>query len=189
MVNETTLLLHSCCGPCSTSVIEALERSYAITVHYYNPNITSGEEYEKRLENQGKLINGYNGRAEKPGNIALIEGEYEPERFYDEIKGFEKEREGGERCRVCIRMRLERTAQLASREGFGCFASTLSVSPHKNYDMISQAGRELSLLYGVEFIDRDHKKGGGYQRSLELSKEYSLYRQGYCGCEFSIGEK
>ncbi|MCL1981508.1 MAG: epoxyqueuosine reductase QueH [Clostridiales bacterium] len=187
---KPALLLHSCCGPCSTSVVESLAPQYDITVYFYNPNITDRAEYDKRLENQQRFIDAYNNsRADQPGKIALVLGEYEPLRFYGEARGLENEREGGERCRACIRMRLEKTAQAASLGGFGGFATTLSVSPHKSYPMISQAGQELSVQYGVDFADWDHKKNGGYQRSLELSREYSLYRQNYCGCEYSRGEK
>ena len=186
-VSKPTLLLHSCCGPCSAPVIEALIHSHAITVYFYNPNITDREEYEKRALSQKKYIEQINCKIDRPDTVAFIEGQYEPENFLNEVKGFELEPEGGERCRKCYRMRLEKTAETAKIMGFDCFAATLGVSPHKNYKTISEIGRDLCVKYGIGFIDRDYKKGGGYQRSLELSKKYSLYRQDYCGCEFSKG--
>ena len=188
-VKKPALLLHSCCGPCCTSVVEDLIHSYAVTVYFYNPNITDPSEYEKRIESQKKYIEQFNSRLNRPDTLAFIEGAYEPERFFDEVKGFEKEPEGGERCKICFRMRLEKTAETASIMGFDCFAATLSVSPHKSCETIGGLGRDISMRYSVGFIDRDFKKDGGYQRSIELSKQYSLYRQDYCGCEFSKGGK
>jgi len=186
---KPSLLLHSCCGPCSTSVIEEMIPSYDITVYFYNPNITDRAEYEKRLESQKKFIDDYNGSSNRKGTIAFIEGAYEPELFIDEVKGFESGPEGGARCRKCFYMRLEKTAAAASMGGYDFFTTTLTVSPHKNYRLISEAGREICARYRIGFIDRDYKKNNGYLRSLELSKRYSLYRQSYCGCAFSKAEK
>lgn len=188
-VSKPTLLLHSCCGPCSTSVIEDLIPSYAITIFFYNPNITDRAEYEKRLLSQKKFIEEYNSKSNRHGNIALIEGVYEPDFFLREVKGLEGEPEGGARCRKCFRMRLEKTAEATSMGGYSAFATTLSVSPHKNFRLISETGRDICARYGIGFIDRDFKKADGYLRSVELAKQYGLYRQSYCGCEFSKVEK
>ena len=188
-VSKPTLLLHSCCGPCSAPVIENLIHSYAVTVYFFNPNITDPAEYNKRFESQKKLIDAYNSEAGRVDNVALIEGKYEPECFFNEVRGLEFEPEGGKRCRKCFMLRLEKTAEIASLGGFECFATTLSVSPHKNYNVISEIGRDLCARYGIGFIDMDFKKNGGYGRSVELSRKYSLYRQNYCGCEFSKGGK
>ena len=188
-LSKPALLLHSCCGPCSTAVVEELIRDYKITVYFYNPNITDEAEYKKRLESQMKFIDEYNGKISRIDTIEFIEGVYEPGYFLDEVRGLEHEPEGGERCVKCFRLRLEKTAGMARLGGYDFFAAALSVSPHKNYRAISEAGRDLSLRYGVGFIDRDYKKNGGYERSIELSKLYSLYRQNYCGCKFSKGEK
>ena len=183
------LLLHSCCGPCSAPVIEDLIREYAVTVYYYNPNITDPEEYKKRLESQEKAIKEFNGKIDKLGVVGFIEGKYEPDYFYNEVRGLENEPERGERCEVCVKLRLEKTAGAAILGGFDGFATTLSLSPHKDFNMISRIGRDLFLKYGISFVETDYRNTGGYQRSIELSKKYSLYRQKYCGCEFSKGEK
>lgn len=187
-ITKPSLLLHSCCGPCSTSVIDDLIPSYEITVYFYNPNITDRAEYEKRLACQKKFIDDYNGKANRKGSVAFIEGAYEPRLFMDEIKGLESAPEGGARCKKCFRMRMEKAAETASMGGYDSFATTISVSPHKDYRTISEIGRDICARYGVGFIDRDFKKNGGYQRSVELSKAYSLYRQNYCGCQFSKAE-
>lgn len=184
---KPTLLLHSCCGPCCASVIEGLAAVYAVTVFFYNPNITDAGEYEKRLESQKKFIDEYNNRPDRQDVIGFIEGDYEPECFFDEVKGLENEPEGGARCVKCFRMRLEKTAQNALLLGFDCFSTTLSVSPHKSYNAISEIGRDICVRYGAGFLDRDFKKGGAYERGVELAKKYALYRQDYCGCRFSRG--
>jgi predicted adenine nucleotide alpha hydrolase (AANH) superfamily ATPase len=184
-LRKPALLLHSCCGPCSTSVIFDLIHSYTITIYFYNPNITDYVEYQKRVGSQKKFIEEYNNQVDKVDTIAFIEGQYEPERFFDETKALHEEHEGGERCRKCFLMRLDKTAATAKLGGFECFATTLSVSPHKNYNVLSEIGHDLCTRYGIGFIDKDYKKNGGYQKSIELSKLYSLYRQSYCGCEFS----
>jgi len=185
-LDKPALLLHSCCGPCSTSVVFDLIHSYKITIYFYNPNVTDDAEYQKRVESQKKFINEYNDSVNRIDTITFIEGEYEPQHFLNEIKGLEEEPEGGERCRKCFIMRLDKAAGTAKLGGFECFATTLSVSPHKNYNALSEIGHDLCTRYGVGFIDKDYKKNGGYQRSIELAKKYSLYRQSYCGCEFSL---
>lgn len=179
------LMLHSCCGPCSTAVIERLLGEYEITIFFYNPNITDSEEYEKRKAAQIKFINEFNQKAQDEDKVKFIEGEYIPDEFFRAVKGLEEEPEGGKRCTECFKLRLERTAAEAKLNGFDCFGTTLTVSPHKNYPLISEIGREFSLSYGLSFLDMDFKKKAGYQRSVELSKEYGLYRQNYCGCGFS----
>jgi len=184
-LEKPALLLHSCCGPCSTSVVSDLIHSYKITIFFYNPNITDKIEYNKRLESQKKFIEDYNNRVDCVDIIEFIEGDYEPKQFAKVILGLENEPEGGQRCKKCFFMRLEKTAATVVLAGFECFATTLSVSPHKNYNVLSETGHDLSARYGIGFIDKDYKKNGGYQRSIELSREYGLYRQGYCGCEFS----
>lgn len=179
-----TLLLHSCCGPCSTAVIERLSGEFDITVFYYNPNITDEPEYEHRKEEQKKFLQKYNENTE--GNkVKFVEGDYEVEDFYKAARGFEAEKEGGARCTKCFALRLEKTALTAKKLGMGVFATTLTVSPHKNYKLISELGNKISIEYGVDFLDMDFKKKAGYQRSVDISKEYGLYRQNYCGCEFS----
>ena len=179
------LLLHSCCGPCSTAVIESLAGAFSLTVFFYNPNITDREEYLKRRESQLHFIDEYNKNVSVDKQIAFLEGEYLPAEFYEAAKGLEPEPEGGKRCTECFRLRLEKTAQAAKMGGYDFFTTTLTVSPHKNYPLISSIGKELALTYGISFLDRDFKKKDGFKRSIELSKKYGLYRQNYCGCEFS----
>lgn len=184
-IEKNRLLLHSCCGPCSTACIERLITDYKITVFYYNPNITDRDEYELRKENQLRFIELYNRKVSVEDSIEFVEGEYLPEGFFAAAKGLEAEPEGGKRCVECFRLRMERTAQAALKTGNGIFGTTLTVSPHKNYSLISAIGCELADKYRIEFLDMDFKKKAGFQRSIEISKEYGLYRQNYCGCEFS----
>ncbi len=179
------VLLHSCCGPCSTACIERILPEYDITIYYYNPNITDGEEYEKRKENQIIFIEEFNKKNEAFCKVDFVEGEYLPDDFYEVASGFSNEPEGGERCTECFKLRLESTAQKAKELGIPIFGTTLTVSPHKNYPLISSIGIELAEKYGLEFLDIDFKKKEGFKRSIELSKEYGLYRQDYCGCEYS----
>lgn len=180
-----SLLLHSCCGPCSTSVIESLADAFKITVFFYNPNITDKEEYLKRRESQLLFINEYNNKVCADKQVAFLEGEYDPAEFYEAARGEEDAPEGGARCRRCFMLRLERTAQEARMASYDLFGTTLTVSPHKDYSLISSIGKTLALTYGVSFLDRDFKKKDGFKRSIELSKKYNLYRQNYCGCQFS----
>lgn len=181
-----TLLLHSCCGPCSTSVIERLASDYCITVYYYNPCITDSDEYEKRKSEQIRFINIFNQKYNGICGISFIEGDYEPDKFIEATYGHEGDPEGGDRCTICFGMRLNKTADFAKAKGFEIFATTLTVSPHKNYPLISKLGNEIADRTGVRFLDMDFKKKAGFQRSIQLSKEYELYRQNYCGCLYSI---
>ena len=175
------LLLHSCCAPCSSYVLEYLSDYFEITVFYYNPNISPAEEYEKRAAEQQHLIR------ELPAKhpIHLVVGAYEPERFYAVSRGLEQVPEGGERCFRCFRLRLEEAAKMAAEGGFDYFATTLTISPLKNAQKLNEIGEELSELYKVEHLPSDFKKNNGYKRSVELSALYGLYRQNYCGCVFS----
>lgn len=180
-----TLLLHSCCAPCSSYVLEYLSRYFKITVFYYNPNIYPPEEYYKRHEEQERFISML--PAENP--ISFIGSEHMSERFYEAVKGLEHIREGGERCFACYRMRLERTAAMAKERGFDYFTTTLSISPMKNAAKLNEIGGELAEKYGVDYLFSDFKKKGGYLRSTQLSREYGIYRQNYCGCVFSKKER
>jgi predicted adenine nucleotide alpha hydrolase (AANH) superfamily ATPase len=184
-----SILVHSCCGPCSTAVCERLARDFDITIYFCNPNITDAEEYERRLEAQRRFIDKYNALPETDRKIHLAIGEYEPESFFERASGLETEPEGGARCVVCFEMRLERTAEYAALHGFEYFTTTLSVSPHKDYSEIHMIGTRLALKYGLTFYPEDFKKRDGYKRSVELSRAYGLYRQNYCGCEFSRGSE
>ena len=179
------LLLHSCCAPCSSYVLEYLSDYFEITVFYYNPNISPAEEYEKRAAEQQHLIR------ELPAKhpITLVVGAYEPERFYAVSRGLETVPEGGERCFRCYRLRLEAAAEMAAEGGFDYFATTLTISPLKNAGKLNEIGEELSQIYKVEHLPSDFKKKNGYRRSVELSAEYGLYRQNYCGCVFSKREQ
>ncbi len=175
------ILLHSCCGPCSSAVIERLAPDYEISLFYYNPNITNRDEYEHRLAEQKRLLDLISGET----CVEFVEAEYDPAKFYACAKGLESEPEGGRRCEECFRLRLAETARAAAQGSYDCFDSTLSVSPHKNYKTISRIGRELAEEYGIEFLAGDYKKRDGYLRSVRLAEKYELYRQNYCGCEFS----
>lgn len=175
------LLLHSCCGPCSSYCIETLAPHFEVTVLWYNPNIHPQEEYYKRLENQKKLISSM----DTPNKVHLLELEYDDDAYFDRVKGLEAEPEGGERCRECFIMRMDRAARITKEQSFDWFTTTLTVSPHKNAPLINEIGRQCAEKYGVKFLPSDFKKKNGYKRSIELSKEYDLYRQNYCGCIFS----
>lgn len=191
------LLLHSCCGPCSSACIERLLPDYDITVFYYNPCIDDRDEYEKRKTNQIKLIEAINEKGlcrdgepvktydGEKASVDFVEGDYDPERYLELVKGLEDEPEGGARCPVCFRMRLTAAAEYAKREGFDAFTTTLTVSPHKNYPLISSIGEEVGNEIGIEYLPFDFKKKDGFLRSIQLSKEFGLYRQDYCGCGFS----
>lgn len=179
------MLLHSCCGPCSTAVIERLLPDFDVTVFFYNPNVDDGEEYNRRREAQLKVISWFNNKDHYKGNVKYIEGEYEPELFLEYVKGYEDEPEGGARCSKCFVLRLDKTAKLAAEEKYDYFATTLTVSPHKNFDIIGEIGQELSFKYKVNFLNGNFKRKDGFKRSIELSKEMELYRQDYCGCSFS----
>ena len=179
------VLLHSCCGPCSTSVIERLAPDYSITVFFYNPNITNEGEYRKRLETERAFIEAFNEKNPDLEPVRLIEGEYDPEAFLQYVRGYEKEPENGARCARCFEFRMDRTARKAAELESDLFATTLSVSPHKKTKTINEKGYAVSSQYGIAFLDESFKKKNGFGRSVELSAEYGLYRQNYCGCRFS----
>lgn len=176
-----TLLMHSCCAPCSSYCLSYLAQFFQITIFYYNPNISPREEYEKRVREQIRLIE------ELPvkHKISFAEGKYDPERFYEMAKDLEEVPEGGVRCFACYEMRQREAAIYAKEHGFDYFTTTLSVSPHKNAQKLNEIGLRLAKEYQVEYLVSDFKKKGGYLKSIELSREYDLYRQNYCGCEFS----
>lgn len=178
------LLLHSCCAPCSSYTLEYLSRYFDITVLYYNPNISPRSEFDKRAAEQARLI------AELPAQhkIKLVVSDYDYTEFLDIARGYEDCREGGERCFRCYRMRLEKTAEKAKAEGFDYFCTTLSISPLKDSQMINKIGYETAEKYGVKWLPSDFKKKEGYKRSIELSREYNLYRQNFCGCAYSKKE-
>ena len=184
-LEKLALLLHSCCGPCSTSVIERLVRQYKITVFFYNPNISEEEEYQKRKESQIRFIEEYNQSLSHVDTISFLEGPYDTESFEEAANGMENEPEGGRRCTECFRLRLEKTAETAKMTGNDCFATTLTVSPHKNAALIHKIGMDLAVKYGLTYLAEDFKKKAGYQRSIEISKSHGLYRQHYCGCKYS----
>ena len=174
--HKKKLLLHSCCAPCSSYVIAYLTQYFDITVFYYNPNILPEEEYQKRLSEQKRLLK------EAYAGVQLIEGNYEPEVFYEMARGMEQEPEGGARCFRCYELRLRETARMAKENGYDYFATTLSISPHKNAAKLNEIGERIGAEYGIAHLPSDFKKKDGYKQSIELSKKYQLYRQGYCGC-------
>lgn len=176
-----TLLLHGCCAPCSSYVLEYLSEYFHITVLYYNPNIFPEEEYRYRTEELKRLIDTM--PAKYP--IQCVASPYEPEDFYAIAKGYEKEPEGGKRCFRCYELRLRETAAMASEKGFDYFTTTLSISPLKNAEKLNTIGGQLAEEFGVPYLYSDFKKKNGYRRSVELSKLYDLYRQNYCGCVYS----
>lgn len=174
-----SLLLHSCCGPCSTAVLEVLRPHFAVTLLYYDPNIQPEAEYALRLENQLRVLR------ELHPEVALLPCEYDGAAFTAAARGLEGEPEGGARCTACFRLRLGYTARAAAEGGFEFFCTTLSVSPHKDAERLNAIGAELGEKYGVRFLPCDFKKRDGYRRSIELSKSLGLYRQNYCGCLYS----
>ncbi len=173
-----TLLLHSCCAPCSSYCLEQVSSALKTTVFYYNPNLDSEQEYEKRKAEQIRLLR-------ETGQADFLDCDWSPEAFEEIARGYENEKEGGARCPRCFRLRLERTAWEARERGYAFFGTTLTVSPLKNAKLINEIGFELEKEYGVRYLPSDFKKRGGYLRSIELSREHALYRQNYCGCRFS----
>ncbi|MBP5306335.1 MAG: epoxyqueuosine reductase QueH [Lachnospiraceae bacterium] len=175
------LLLHACCAPCSSYTLEYLSEYFDITVFYYNPNISPKEEYDKRVEELSRLIK------EMPlkGPVDLIPGRYDPQEFYDIAKGLEALPEGGERCFKCYRLRLLESAAKAKEIGADYFCTTLSISPYKNAEKLNEIGEIIATDTGIPYLVSDFKKKNGYKRSIELSAEYNLYRQNYCGCVYS----
>ena len=182
------LLLHSCCAPCSSYVLEYLCGRFRITVFYFNPNISDSAEYRHRVEEQKRLIDTYN-REGRGYLISVIEGDYEPRRFFDAAQGLEDCPEGGERCFRCFDLRLRETARKAVEGGYDHFGTTLTISPLKNAEKLNEIGYALEREYGISWLPSDFKKNNGYRRSVELSAEYGLYRQDYCGCAFSKAER
>ena len=183
-----TLFLHSCCAPCSSYVLEYLCGRFQITVFYFNPNISDSAEYRHRVEEQKRLIESYN-RERKGYPISIVEGDYIPQSFFQVAQGFEDCPEGGERCFRCYELRLRETAKRALEGGYGYFGTTLTISPLKNALKLNEIGKLLAKEYGVCWLPSDFKKKNGYRRSVELSAEYDLYRQDYCGCVFSKAER
>ena len=183
------LFLHSCCAPCSSYCLEYLRKYFDVTVFYYNPNISFGEEYRHRVEELKRLVEELNEDAAGGNPIELEEGPYEPERFFEAVKGMEDCSEGGERCFVCYELRLREAAKRAAEGGYDFFSTTLTISPLKNAQKLNEIGQRLGEEYGVACLPSDFKKKGGYQRSIELSREHELYRQDYCGCVFSKRER
>lgn len=175
------VLLHSCCAPCSSYVIEYLSKYCDLTILYYNPNISPIDEYEKRKREQRRLIE----EIPKVHELNMIDCDYGNDLYEDAIKGLENEPERGNRCSVCFRLRLEKTAKMAKDNSYDYFGTTLTVSPYKNSSLINEIGLELEKQYGISFLISDFKKRNGYKRSIELSREYELYRQDYCGCKYS----
>lgn len=179
------LLLHSCCAPCSSAVLEYLSPHFDITLFYFNPNITPEEEYRKRVAELHRLI----AEAAYPNPVRIVEGRYDSGEFFRMAQGLETLPEGGQRCYRCYRLRLEETAKQAAADGYEYFTTTLSVSPYKNAQKLNAIGSELSAQYGVKYLLSDFKKKDGYRRSIELSAQYGLYRQNYCGCVFSKAQR
>lgn len=173
------LLLHSCCGPCSSACIERLSQYFDITIFYYNPNIYPKQEYEKRLSTQEQLVKNFQ-------NIRVTSLPYDENQYLSQVKGSESEREGGARCDKCFYLRLKKTAQYAKENGYDYFGTTLTVSSHKDEQKVNRIGEEISNEIKITFLYADFKKHDGYKRSIELSKQFNLYRQNYCGCRFSI---
>lgn len=181
----STLLLHACCAPCSSAVLERLSNIFKITIFYYNPNITEEKEYQKRILEIRNFIASFNTKYK----VTLIEGRYDPKDFFNIAKGLEKEKERGARCYKCYKLRLEETAKISEELGFDFFTTTLSISPYKNATWLNEIGKDLENNYNTTFLYSDFKKHNGYKRSIELSTEYNLYRQDYCGCIYSKLER
>lgn len=179
------LLLHACCAPCSSAVLERIGNYFEITIFYYNPNITEAKEYQKRVEEVKRLIRSISTKYP----VHLQEGRYNPDEYWDISKGLENEPERGKRCYKCYELRLEETAKVADSLGFDYFCTTLTLSPHKNANWINEIGKNLDSKYASHYLYSDFKKRNGYKRSIELSHEFNLYRQDYCGCIYSKRDK
>jgi len=180
-----TLLLQACCAPCSSAVLERISDFFKVTILYYNPNITDATEYEKRLSEVEAFVK----KIKTKNSIQVVPGRYQPKEFFHAVSGYVHLGEGSERCFRCYRLRLEETARIAREESFDYFGTTLSISPYKNSQVLNQIGMELEEQYKVSYLYADFKKKNGYQRSIELSKKYGLYRQDYCGCIYSKQER
>ena len=179
--NTKKILLHSCCAPCSSYVITFLSNFFDITILYYNPNISPKEEYEKRKQEQIKLIKNIKTK----NKLNYLDCDYDNDIYNEKIKGYEYCKEGGNRCSICFSLRLEKTAILAKENKYDYFCSTLTVSPHKNSKIINEIGEKISEKYNIKWLYSDFKKNEGFKQSIELSKKYDLYRQDYCGCIYS----
>ena len=175
------LLLHACCAPCLTACIERLVNDFSVTVYFYNPNMDSKEEYDKRLNELKRFLSEAYGE-----DVGLIYEEYDADEYYNAVKGYEQCKEGGARCEKCFRLRLEKTAEVALMRGFDYFTTTLTVSPYKNAVLLNETGERIAKQVNVGWLYADFKKANGYLRSIELSRKYNLYRQNYCGCVFSV---
>ena len=195
-----TLLLHSCCGPCSSYVLEYLREYFRITVFYYNPNITEDEEYRKRLAEEQRLIAAYNAQVDEgvfgdmhftghAHRIDILEAPYDPETYLEQVRGMEDLPEGGERCTKCFALRLRKTAETAAAVGADYCSTTLTISPLKDAQRLNRIGEACAARCGVRWLPGDFKKKDGYKRSIELSRIFDLYRQDYCGCVFSKRER
>lgn len=176
-----SLLLHTCCAPCSSYVLEYLSKYFNITIYYYNPNINTREEFEKRANEQLRLIN----EMKLDNRVKCIIANYDNSEFEEIINGLENEVEGGKRCFKCYRLRLEQTCKYAKENKFDYFTTSLSISPYKNSSKLNEIGEQLEQIYNIKYLQADFKKKDGYKRSIELSKVYNLYRQDYCGCIYS----
>lgn len=180
MNTKKKLLLHSCCAPCSSGVLEDLMQNFDVTVFFYNPNINTEEEYSLRATHQQKLCDIL--------NIPCIIEKYSPDIFLNSVKGHEKDKEGGARCLKCFQLRLDETAKYAKTNGYDIFTTTLSVSPYKNAQLLNEIGNSISQKHNIEYLEANFKKKNGYLKSVNNSKKYELYRQKFCGCEFSFNE-
>ena len=180
-----SLILQACCAPCSSAVLERISEYFKITILYYNPNISEETEYQKRLNEVITFVS----KLKTKNKIEVLPGRYEPKEFFNTVRGYEHLGEGSERCFRCYRLRLEETAKLAKEKYFDYFGTTLSISPYKNSQVLNEIGRELESKYNISYLYADFKKNNGYKRSIELSKEYGLYRQDYCGCVYSKAER
>lgn len=175
------LLLHACCAPCSSYCLEYLTEYFDITVLFYNPNISSETEYTKRVNELKRFVR----ECDKCEGVTVVDMEYDSSEFYEAVQGLENEKEGGVRCFVCYELRQRKACQYAKDNGFDYFTTTLSISPHKNAAKLNEIGAKLEAEYGISYLYSDFKKNNGFKRSIELSNEYNLYRQDFCGCEFS----
>ncbi len=182
---KPSVLMHACCGPCATSCVERTAEDYSLTLYYYNPNITDREEYYLRRDTLLQFLRAFNEEHRDMYTVGFLEGAYEPERFIEKVLPLANEPEGGRRCDICFALRLAGTAGMARDLGMDFFTTTMSVSPHKNYDKIRKLGLALEEETGVKFLDIDFKKKNGFGRSVELSRKYALYRQNFCGCDFA----
>ena len=182
---KPSVLLHACCGPCSTSCVERLAPDYSITLYYYNPNITDREEYYLRRDTLLQFIRAFNEEHRDTYFVSYLEGDYDPDRFITKCGPLADEPEGGARCDLCFALRLSETARKAGEMGFDYFTTTMSVSPHKNYDKIKTLGLALEEQTSSRYLDIDFKKKNGFGRSVEMSRKYGLYRQNFCGCEYA----